>query len=319
LTLVREQCPERTDPLLSVVVAAYRHEQFIEELLASVNNAASQDLELIVIDDGSPDGTLARCQAYPYDERLPLRIYTKKNAGLVDSLRRGLELARGRHVAFIGSDDLFCEGALARTCETLKGDAGVPDALLCQAVLIGQNDGALAYGDEFQRLFLRDAASRYEVICTEFPKPMLIQATVFRTEFLRRLDIWDGKYELDDWPAFIRVFEAEAGGRASVRYDASLHLCYQRIHAGGIHTRLDRQLRVCEQVARSLVPPPLRRRCLANVRIDIGLIHLYQRQVSTGTLLVLRGLAHCPTPAVFGRVFRRIARFVRKNVAAARS
>jgi glycosyltransferase involved in cell wall biosynthesis len=319
LTLVFHSGPERAEPFLTVVVAAYRHEQFIDELLASVNAAASLDLELVIIDDGSPDGTLAHCQAFPYDERLPVRLYTKKNAGVIDSLRRGLELARGRHVTFIGSDDLYCDGALARACELLNRDERALDALLCQAVMIGLNDGAPVYGDEFRRLFGLEAAARHEAVCSEFPKPMLLQATVFRTAFLRGLNIWDGKYELDDWPVFIRVFEAEAQGRATVRYDDSLRLSYMRVHAGGIHNRLDRQLRVCEQVARSLVPSHLRRRCLANVRIDIGLMHLYQRQLPVGALLVLRGLVHCPTPAVIGRVLRRFGRFARKTLAPAAS
>jgi glycosyltransferase involved in cell wall biosynthesis len=315
LQLVRGSEPEagRAAPLLSVVVCAYGHAAYIEECLETIDRAAAADIELLVIDDGSPDDTLRRCVEFPFRNGRAFRVYTKANQGLVHSLRSGLALARGRYVAFIASDDCYTELGLDAVLSRL-GDAQPPiDALLCQAVFLSQRDGESVYGPTVQALFDRSAVDRLAAVCTEFPKPMLLQSTVFGTAFLRSLAPWCDGLELDDWPTFIRLFIAEAERGAVVRYAPDVVLCRYRVHEGGIHNRLDRQLRVTEQVARSLVPTRYRRTCLANVRIDIGLIHLYEGRWAPGLLLCLSGLLTWPNWSVVRRVSLRAGQFVLKR------
>ena len=67
-------------------------------------------------------------------------------------------------------------------------------------------------------------------------------------------------------------------------------------------------------MARELVPPRYRAVCLANVRIDIGLIHLYGGNRLTGLWLCLKGLLTAPTPAVIGRVWRRGAQALSRRL-----
>ena len=313
LQLVRNIDPDArrpASPLLSIVVCAYRHEGFIDECLESIDAASTCDFELLVIDDGSPDDTLKRCTQFPFRGSHAIRVYTKPNQGLVHSLRAGLELARGRFVAFIASDDSYAPRNLDALVTGYLGSRSSCDALMCQAVFVGgQRNGERVYGAAMEALFERRGIDRMRTVCTEFPKPMLLQSTVFRTEFLRGLNPWCDGLELDDWPTFIRVFSAEAEGRAVVRYAPDLVLCRYRVHEEGIHNRLDRQLRVTEQVAESLVPARHRRTCLANVRIDIGLIHLYEGRWSKGMLLCLRGLLTWPSWSVISRVSARAGRF----------
>ena len=117
LQLVRENRPADAGapPLITVVVCAYRHAAYIDECLASVDaTAPGVAIELIVIDDGSPDDTLARCQAFAFRTDLRLRIYTKPNQGLVHSLQCGLALAEGRYFAVMASDDSYVPGGLEK-------------------------------------------------------------------------------------------------------------------------------------------------------------------------------------------------------------
>ena len=110
LQLVRENRPAGAGapPLITVVVCAYRHAAYIDECLASVDaTAPGIAIELIVIDDGSPDDTLARCLAFAFRTDLRLRIYTKPNQGLVHSLQCGLALAEGRYFAVMASADFL--------------------------------------------------------------------------------------------------------------------------------------------------------------------------------------------------------------------
>jgi|GEM_PF-2362078 len=312
LKLVREQRPaDATEPpLITVVVCAYRHAAYIDECLASVDaTAPGTAIELIVIDDGSPDDTLARCLAFGFRTDLRLRIYTKPNQGLVHSLQCGLALAEGRHFAVMASDDCYVAGGLEQVQSALLDSALPIGGLLCQAVYLAERDtgldGRAVYGEAHSALFRGSAAQRLDAVCSEYPKPLLLQASVFETRLLCEIGVWHDGLVLDDWPTFVHVFVAEAEQKTSVRYRSDIVLCRYRQHPEGVHNQLDRQLRLTEQVARELVPPRFRAVCLANVRIDIGLIHLYGGNRAHGLWLCLRGLLTAPTPRVIGRVWKR--------------
>ena len=64
------------------------------------------------------------------------------------------------------------------------------DALLCQATYIGENrDGLRIYGDDMQKFFETTPQERVRIICTEFPRPMLLQSTIFNVDFLNSKEI----------------------------------------------------------------------------------------------------------------------------------
>jgi glycosyltransferase involved in cell wall biosynthesis len=315
LRLVREQ-PLQTTVWLTVVVGAYNHGPFVAACLASIDRAArtTAGIELIVLDDGSQDDTLDRCRQHDFDPGLVLRVYTKPNRGLVHSLRCGLELARGDCVAFIASDDTYADGALEALHQRWFGEEGPPDAALCQAEYFGNDTRGLVYGPEMQRFFAGSASARAHALYAEFPKPMLLQATLFRAAFLRRLGVWSDGQELDDWPTFIRVFAAEAAGQACVRWWPDILMCRYRQHGGGVHHNLQRQLRVTETVARTAVPPAWRQRCLANVRLDVALIHAYQGEWRQALALAGRAAIAGAPPSAWLRLTRRVTRALKRRL-----
>lgn len=295
-------------PFLSIVVCAYRHSDYIEECLASINATEIHSFELVIIDDGSPDDTLRKCIDFPFSPNIDIRIYTKPNRGLVDSLRCGLALASGIYVAFMASDDCYTPGGLEAAMICLQKDKSI-DALLCQAQMFG-SDERLVYGPSMDVFFKKTSFERLDQIWSEAPAPMLLQATVFKTDFLHYLKPWSNDLELDDWPTFIRLFAAEAQHGAVIEYKSTFILSKYRIHAEGIHANLDRQLRITEQVAREFVPLKYRGICLANVRIDIGLGHCRDGRWFAGLLICGRGLFASPSMHTVMRVFKRVLRFL---------
>ena len=90
-------------PVVSVVMPAYNAERFVDEALESVLKQSYQRLEVIVVDDGSTDGTAARVQAYGN----PVRYLQQVNAGVGAARNRGLEAATGDYIAFLDADDLW--------------------------------------------------------------------------------------------------------------------------------------------------------------------------------------------------------------------
>ena len=271
-------------PILTVVVVAYRHENYIEECLASINRTLMQSIELLVIDDGSPDSTLRKCLDFQFRSDIDVRVYTKTNQGLVHSLFNGLELARGRYISIMASDDCYMDHGLDAALRYLQENPDT-DALLCQAETIGLI-GGMAYGTIMEAFFGLTPLERLEAIWSEAPAPMLLQATIFNAKFLRSINPWADNLELDDWPTFIRVFAAEAMFGAKVRYCPELILSKYRIHSEGSHAKLDRHLRIIEQVANEFVPEKYRNICLANARVDIGIGNIREGRLLNGLCLL---------------------------------
>lgn len=100
-------------PLVSVIIPCYNQGQYLPESVASALGACSYPLEVIVVDDGSTGGNVARCLAEV--ERLApgvVRIHRQANSGLSGARNSGIALARGRYVQFLDADDLLVPGKI---------------------------------------------------------------------------------------------------------------------------------------------------------------------------------------------------------------
>lgn len=100
------------DPRVSVVIAAFNREDSVRAAVDSVLEQTYPDLELIVVDDGSSDGTIAALEAIS-DPRLTV-IASGENRGVSAARNRGIEAARGHWVAFHDSDDIWRPEKLAK-------------------------------------------------------------------------------------------------------------------------------------------------------------------------------------------------------------
>lgn len=89
---------------ISIIVPVYNVEKYIDHSLKSVCGQTYQNLEILLIDDGSTDQSLARCEAWAKeDERI--RVHRQENAGASAARNRGIELATGKYLMFMDADD----------------------------------------------------------------------------------------------------------------------------------------------------------------------------------------------------------------------
>lgn len=97
-----------SNPLVSVIVPAYNHEKYITDCLRSVVEQSYKNLELIVLNDGSTDTTEELIKLFIEENSLTnIRFISKKNEGVCKTLNKGLEIAKGKYVAFLASDDMW--------------------------------------------------------------------------------------------------------------------------------------------------------------------------------------------------------------------
>src|SRR5690242_6114774 len=100
-------------PRLSVVVPIYNVEGFLDECLGSLAAQTFSDLEVVMVNDGSTDGSAAIAEAFAArDERF--RLITQPNGGLSAARNTGIDAATGEFLAFVDSDDVLPPDAYER-------------------------------------------------------------------------------------------------------------------------------------------------------------------------------------------------------------
>lgn len=93
-----------TNPLISVIVPIYKVEEYLRECIDSILNQTYQNLEIILVNDGSPDSCGQICEEYAkQDDRIV--VIHKENGGLSDARNAGLDICKGEYISFVDSDD----------------------------------------------------------------------------------------------------------------------------------------------------------------------------------------------------------------------
>lgn len=105
---------------ISVVIPSYNHEGYVREAIESAASQEGARVELIVVDDGSSDGSAAEIEATLGDVPTRSEFIRQENRGAHAALNRGLENATGEFVAILNSDDRYRPGRLQRLCQVLE-------------------------------------------------------------------------------------------------------------------------------------------------------------------------------------------------------
>ncbi len=96
-------------PLISVIIPIYKVEPYLRRAVDSVLNQTYTNLDIILVDDGSPDRCPKICDEYAASQAR-VRVIHKKNGGLSDARNAGLDVAGGDYIAFLDSDDYYAPG-----------------------------------------------------------------------------------------------------------------------------------------------------------------------------------------------------------------
>ncbi len=91
-------------PRISVIVPVYKAEKYLHECIDSILNQTFTDLELVLIDDGSPDNSGAICDEYAEKDKR-IKVFHQENRGVSAARNLGIDNARGDYITFVDSDD----------------------------------------------------------------------------------------------------------------------------------------------------------------------------------------------------------------------
>lgn len=105
----------------SIIIPAYNAEAYLPRCLDSVFLQEFGDYEVVVVNDGSTDGTAAILEEYTADHT-NMRVLTQNNQGMATARNRGMEVSKGEYVMFVDSDDRLCPKALAALAPQMQGN-----------------------------------------------------------------------------------------------------------------------------------------------------------------------------------------------------
>lgn len=140
-------------PLISVIVPVYKVENFIHECIESIIDQTFRNLEIILIDDGSPDRCGKICDEYAEKDSRIVVVH-KENGGLSSARNAGLDICKGEYIAFVDSDDIIDHQFI----EQLYKNMGSSDLIFCE-MLSFDNDFNIS-NPETENILRKDFESK---------------------------------------------------------------------------------------------------------------------------------------------------------------
>ena len=224
--------------MISVVIPTYNRLEMLRELLSSIREQDYGPIEIIVVDDGSSDGTQEAMEV----PESGVRYYRNpRNSGPGFSRKRGFLAARGEYTIFADDDDLYTDPCFfTRAAEVLKADTDHTIAFTAANAKIFYEDGQSWRNDLLPMQGRIDAAEYLAGFSGKYPKPLSTFTAVFRRDsllnggldeitqvddriiYLRALLAGDA-YILSDFIGVYRVHKSNYSATVSAEFTIALH------------------------------------------------------------------------------------------------
>lgn len=190
-------------PLVTVIIASYNHGRYIEQSILSVLNQTYQNIELLVVDDGSSDDSVERISALQAQHGFDFRV--QKNQGLTNTLNGAIARSSGSLIVPFGSDDIMLPDRIAIQVEYMDGK---PEVGICAGnIELIDADGNL-YPEKRQR---RDVPFRRldfdDMFLERKPYPPA-PTLMIRREALDKVGGFDPNIRLEDLLIELKVTRA---------------------------------------------------------------------------------------------------------------
>lgn len=213
-------------PDISIVIPYYKMREFIAPCLASIKNQEQEPLEVLIVDDASPENGLLRFLENSNQGVLADKIRVirhQKNLGVSGARNSGIAEAKGKYCAFLDPDDLWKENHLSSSLDIVQKHKNVD--VVSGPVLFYEEESDKKYGWHFADWILQHFPASLASNC--FIQP---SATLVRTELLQQAGGFDTSKDLEhieDYDLWIRL--VEMGAKFAFRDEIT---CIYRRHPG---------------------------------------------------------------------------------------
>ncbi len=244
------------NPLVSVVIPAYNYGHFLPQTLDSVLDQTLKELECIVVDDGSTDGTKDVVATYMSNDPRVSYVYMT-NSGYIVARNRGIELARGKYLQFLDADDLIGRRKLELQTRYLEENDGV-DIVYSDFTYFRVVDGVKRSIDTEA-----NSRNRFPVGCGEgvlehfiVENMIPINAPLVKKDLIAEMGGFDESLErFEDWDFWLRC---ALKGKCFECYENKDALSFVRVHGKSVSKNEEKMLSSVVKIRERLLGVQLR-------------------------------------------------------------
>ena len=214
---------DKAAPLISVIVPVYKVEEYLDKCVRSIVQQTYKNLEIILVDDGSPDRCPAMCEAWASKDAR-IKVIHKCNGGQASARNAGLNIARGSYIGFVDSDDYIAADMYGLLLQAIE-DTGRGIAC-CGAQLVSDGGESIGRNPVPNKRDLN--------VCEALDAVFYLRADVsvwsklYARDVLDHLRFPEGESN-EDFPLIVPAI-AKANGMVHVQK----YLYYYRQHTGSI-------------------------------------------------------------------------------------
>lgn len=189
--------------LISVIVPIYKVEAYLDRCVQSIVNQTYTNLEIILVDDGSPDQCPQMCDTWAKrDARV--RVVHKENGGLSDARNAGLSIAGGEYIAFVDSDDAVKPDYLSSLYQVMQQENA--DIAECGVLLVREDGEVLRERSCEEECLAMDRIEALRRLVLEQGVFQTVWNKLYRRSVIEGIPFEKGKYHEDEFWTY-RVFE----------------------------------------------------------------------------------------------------------------
>ena len=233
------------NPLISVIVPIYNVERYLRRCVESILNQSYKNLEIILVDDGSLDNCPRLCDEYKMKDNR-IKVIHKENGGLSDARNAGMEVATGKYISFIDSDDWIENSMLEDMLNRMNDDES--DVVSCGVKWVKDNGDLIRKVTVDSEIILNKKESLKEIIYDGLLKQH-VWNKLYKAEIIQEIPFEKGKYHEDIFWSYLVFANVE---RVSIMTES--FYCYvqrqESIMGEGYSSKrldaLDAMLKRCE-------------------------------------------------------------------------
>lgn len=279
-------------PLISVIVPVYKVETYLDKCISSIVNQTYSNLEIILVDDGSPDNCPAICDSWAArDNRI--KVIHKENGGSAQARNIALDVANGTYIAFADSDDMM-NVDMIRNLYHIANEHGI-DIVECDYSTV-ENEALLQSGFSCTVKYFEPQVAMAEHIRDHFFK-QVIWNKLYRAEIIQNIRFVEGKVIDDEFWTYRALGNAQKLARIDRQLyfyrqqdDSIMHQHYSLNRLASIEAKVERLEFIKDKM------PPLERIARLNLfgsciyAGQMSLMYLQQEQLASAKGMINEAL-----------------------------
>lgn len=221
-----------TKPLVSILIPSYNHCSYVTQTLASILEDDYPNKEVVIVDDGSTDGSDETIRKWLAKHPLKAEFIHRPNRGLPATLNELLSISRGEFIVLLASDDLLLKGGIAARIAFLQENPQL-QAVFADCIVIDEkgeeisSSGLFDYRKNRREDFL-DAESIKKAFIRRFAMPGPVLMT--RRSYYEERGAYDESLIMEDFDFYLQLAAQERIGFLDTKVSA------YRIHGGNMST-----------------------------------------------------------------------------------